>query len=139
MITARPRNGNNSQARLKREAVESLWWKIVAGIGTAIGIFTAGFIVATSVYDFKSRLEKVENRVNLIAVAPAVVRRDAFTPGTPEKDYSQPIANPLIETCADLYNRVAAAVEKKDYKTQSNLNGYLRELGCPEALKGTSK
>ncbi len=91
----------------------------------------------------EDRVAKIEKQIDILAVAPAITRRGTEYGYNPKNgdvsqpiDYSTPVANPLIDTCKDLYKRVASAVESKDTKVQSSLNGYMQELGCAEAIKG---
>ncbi len=116
-------------------------WEHVRTVGSVLSILGVGAGLAIYFTDFKSRLERLENQVQLIAVAPAVVQKggNLYTNEAKPNDfeaYSEPVTNPLLATCRDLYKRVATAVESKDSKVQSSLNGYMRELGCAEAIRG---
>jgi hypothetical protein len=120
-------------------------WDHVRTIGTVLSILGIGAGLALWFSGFTSRLERVESQVQLLAVAPAITRSGVEYGYKPKDgdfsqpiDYSTPVSNPLIDTCKDLYKRVAAAVESKDTKVQSSLNGYMRELGCAEAIKGNA-
>jgi hypothetical protein len=131
------------------EVVMVSGWEHVRSIGSVLSILGVGAGLAIYFTDFKTRLEKLESQVQLIAVAPTVVRIDQ--PGTtnrpPEKGgtlntlepYAEPFANPLIATCVDLMKRTATAKEKNQFTAEVSLDSLLRDYGCKDLMNRLSK
>ena len=122
-------------------------WEHVRTVGSVLSILGVGAGLAIYFTDFKTRLEKVESQVQLIAVAPAVVRKDTNTAsGSSDRPTEkggnlntfepyQPVDNPLIATCIDLIKRTATAGEKNDSLARIALDSLMQDYGCKTLLR----
>jgi hypothetical protein len=127
-------------------------WEHVRTVGSVLSILGVGAGLAIYFSDFRTRLDKLEGQVQLIAAAPAVIRKESqggkfYDDPTPEKGgnlytkelYTEPFANPLIATCIDLMKRTATAKEKSQWSGETALESLMKDYGCKDLMNRLSK
>jgi hypothetical protein len=130
------------------------FWDVINKAGAILSILgglAVIFGVAYYFYNLDARLNALDNQVRLLNTAPAITR--PATPPTSDPGYTsyrdtkslysgdtvETVPNPLITTCVELIKRAASARESNNGAAAISLEGYMRDYGCADALKGKTK
>mgnify|MGYP000353703882 CR=1 FL=1 len=100
-------------------------WEQFERAATVGGVIALGFGVVWYVVNVETRIQKLEAQLQAIGVSPAL---NVQQPGQTSPTV---VANPLMQTCADLANRAAAAIEKgNELLVAFPIQQMMDKLGC---------
>ena len=102
------------------------FWGVVLNAAGILGL--VGVVVGGSWYFFRldDRVATVEAQIQALALAPTLVRK-----GSEKGNFSAPVPNPLLATCAQLALKVADAYQRGTPITEAYpIEKMMARLGC---------